>query len=358
MGRKPTRWTNLPTGMRARVRGERIYYFLDTGGKPRKEIPLGTDYVLAVQKWGELTSSRRPAGGEYTFPDAVTEYRLKVMPGKAPRTQVDNEKELAWLLKFFGSPPAPLASIDPVHIRQYMDWRVEQATKQERKRRPDAQIANTFGQVRANREKALFSHIWNFARERGMTNLANPCAGIKGFKERGRDVLVSDDLLARIEEHAGAPLRFALRLAALTGQRPGDVLNMSEAHISEGMLYVTQGKTRAKLRIAVVGELAALVLEICAYKSQFPVRALSLLVNEEGQAMTRYMLRTRFDAARKAAGITPAQFQFRDLRAKAATDVDEATGTKGAQALLGHTTEGMTTHYVRHKAGRKVNPVR
>ncbi len=92
--------------------------------------------------------------------------------------------------------------------------------------------------------------------------------------------------------------------------------------------------------------------------AQFTVRALPLLVNEAGQPLTRYMLRDRFDATREAAGIPKADFQFRDLRATAATAVDETGGTKQAQALLGHTTEGMTAHYIRHKAGRKVGPIK
>lgn len=56
--------------------------------------------------------------------------------------------------------------------------------------------------------------------------------------------------------------------------------------------------------------------------------------------------------------IAKADFQFRDLRATAATAVDEESGTRSAQALLGHTTEGMTAHYIRHKVGKKVKPVR
>lgn len=77
-----------------------------------------------------------------------------------------------------------------------------------------------------------------------------------------------------------------------------------------------------------------------------------------GQPLTKHRLRDRFDAAREAADIPKAEFQFRDLRATAATAVDETSGTKQAQALLGHTTEGMTAHYIRHKFGKKVQPVR
>lgn len=60
--------------------------------------------------------------------------------------------------------------------------------------------------------------------------------------------------------------------------------------------------------------------------------------------MTTRMLRTRFDAARNAAGIDKKLFQFRDLRANAATEMDDAGGIRQTQALLGHTTEGMTAN--------------
>jgi hypothetical protein len=38
-------------------------------------------------------------------------------------------------------------TIEPVNIRQYMDWRK--------------------AKIRANREKALFSHIWNYSQGQG-----------------------------------------------------------------------------------------------------------------------------------------------------------------------------------------------
>jgi integrase len=370
VGRKPTRWTNLPRGMRARPRGRLVHYYLDTGGKPRKEIPLGSNYVLAVQKWAELTSRKASAVVAGTFAEVLEHYWQNVVPTKAPLTQAGNEVEKVWLLRFFNDPPAPLDAIEPKHIRKYMDWRVKEARKaaeaRNEQRRKEGKtlvpIPPKVGHVRANREKALFSHIWNYAREQGFTKLPNPCLGIKGFREEGRDAYVDDDLLARVMQHAGKPLQFALRLAHLTGQRPGDVLRMSEADIAGDVLRVRQGKTKMKLRIVVEGELKALLEEILAYKTSCTptskVRVLALLVNEKGERLTAGMLRNRFDDAREAAGIDKALFQFRDLRAKAATETDDETGTRGAQALLGHTTESMTANYIRHKSGKKVKPLR
>lgn len=40
------------------------------------------------------------------------------------------------------------------------------------------------------------------------------------------------ELVQRVLAVAGMPLRFAIRLAEVTGQHPGDVLRMGEQHIS------------------------------------------------------------------------------------------------------------------------------
>ena len=377
MGRNPSRWANLPRGMRARPRGNKVFYYLDTGKRPRKEIPLGDDYTAAVEQWSALTcrpepetAHAQPAGdlklapgsARTTFLDAVAGYRKHVLPTKASATQHDNQRELVFLLRFFGGDsPAPLDEIQPVHIRQYLRWRVGEAKRLAQKKHPGKPVPDNLGHVRANREKSLFSHIWNYARGDGLTSMPNPCAGIKGFNEEGRDTVPDDALMQRALEAADKPLRFALRLAELTGQRPTDVRTMNESQISGGVLHVKQGKTKAKLRIVIEGALAQLLDEIGAYKdavyAKHPalVRSSALLVTERGKPLSYNMLRDRFDNAREQAGIDKALFQFRDLRAKAATDTDETSGTRTAQAILGHTTETMTAHYIRHKAGKKVH---
>jgi len=51
-------------------------------------------------------------------------------------------------------------------------------------------------------------------------------------------------------------------------------------------------------------------------------------------------------------------FQFRDLRANAATDTEEKSGMQTAQNQLGHTTSTMTEHYVRHRRGKLIGPTK
>ena len=107
----------------------------------------------------------------------LEQYWIDVIPAKAPRTQADNEDQRAWLLRFFNDPPAPLENIEPVHVRQYLDWSVKtkraaaEARNAQRRKdgKPPIAISAKHGQVQANREKALFSHVFNYARDHGYT---------------------------------------------------------------------------------------------------------------------------------------------------------------------------------------------
>lgn len=369
MGRAPTRNRNLPAGMRARHRGKKTYYYLDTGAKPRHEIPLGQDYVAAVRQWAELTSSEKPPGAIATFRQVAEAYVRDVIPTKALGTQDLNLRELAMLYRFFDVPPVALESVEPIHIRQYLNWRVKWtldekvAMNVERvKRGTEAvKVTGKEGQVPANREKALFSHIWNYAREKGITAKANPCAGIKGYKESGRDIYIEDQVYIAVHDAAEEPLRDALDLAYLVGQRPADVLKIARSDIKDNAIWLKQNKTGKKLRVSIVGELAVLIERIKSRK----VASLKLITASGGNPMTRYELRGAFDRARIAAAAAHPdlaeeirKFQFRDLRAKAGTDTEEESGMEAAQNQLGHTTQAMTAHYVRHRRGKLVNPTK
>lgn len=371
MGRKPTINRNLPTGMRVRRRKYGTYYYLDAGivdGK-RKEIPLGPEYIEAVRKWAELTASESKARAVITFRHAAERYQREVIPTKATGTQANNLKELASLYKFFDDPPVALDEIKPVHIRQYLDWRVQTTIankvaaneRRGREGKPILKVSKTDGSVVANREKALFSHIWNFARSKGITDKANPCAGVKGFTEKGRDVYVEDRVYKAIYDAADGPLQDAMDLAYLTGQRPADVYKITRADIKDGALWLRQNKTGAKLRITIEGDLATLLDRINSRK----VSGMHIITMEDGVPMTRSRMRSALDRARtKASLVNPdlaaeiKQSQFRDLRAKAATDKDDMQGIAAAQVQLGHSTQAMTQHYVRHRKGKLVTPTK
>jgi integrase len=204
--------------------------------------------------------------------------------------------------------------------------------------------------VRANREKALFSHIFNKAREWGYTTAPNPCQGMKGFKETGRDRYVTDEEFERVKAQAHFTVADAMDLALLTGQRPADVLKIKRSDIRDGALWIVQNKTGARLGIEITGELAALIDRINAR----PRQAISahLIQDETGQPLSEFALRSRFDKAREAAKVS---FQFRDIRAKTATDTGDLAHS---QQLLAHRNRDMTEHYIRARTGAKVRPLR
>lgn len=89
---------------------------------------------------------------------------------------------------------------------------------------------------------------------------------------------------------------------------------------------------------------------------------MTLLADPKGQQLKHSSyFRSQFKLARdrterRAAeiGIKFARFQFRDLRAKSASDLESMSGTR---KLPGHSTESMTAKYVRTRVGEKVSPV-
>lgn len=343
MGRRPHKPGSIARLRERKKASGRTFYYYDAGGKPRKEIPLGSDYGLAVMKYATFERDRTSTAlvqQVLTFRYVAEKYLVEVVPTKSQATQKDNIREMKKLMEFFDDPPAPLETIQPQHVRQYLRWR-------------------SSAPVRANREKALLSSVWNFARDTGYTALANPCAGIKGNKETGRDVYVEDSLFQKVYEAADVGLRDAMDLAYLTGQRVNDTRIMDERDVRDGQIWVLQGKTKAKRRIEIIGELKQLIDRIMARKAGHKVRSTRLIVTEDGTPMSVAMLRARFDLAREAAGVEKSAFQLRDLRAKAGTDKAESSGDiLQARDQLGHTTVVMTEQYIRERKGKKVTPTR
>ena len=327
MGRRRTKNLDLPPRMHL---SDGAYYYVTTT-KPRRWLPLGKDRTAALVEWARIEGAQRPAETG-TLKAAWQRYSSDVLPTKAARTQADNLKEADRLLAVFGA--MSLDAITPQHVRQYLDLRGQSA------------------KIRATREKALLSHLFNKAREWGMTNAPNPCAGIKGWSAK-RDRYITDEEYAALYAQAVEPLRDALDLALLTGQRPADVLRMDRTMLRDGAIWVRQGKTGKKLRIAIEGELAAVIKRCQARAAQHAIASIYLLNNERGQRYTAPMLREDFEQARAKAGLR--DIQFRDLRAKAATDLDSL---ERAQGLLGHANRAMTEHYTKDRIGEKVRPLR
>jgi integrase len=342
MGRKSTKHMNLPKHMRKRVqRSGRVYYYFDTGAKPRKEIPLGDDYFMALRRYAELNQIEKTA--EPTFGDVIVKYVAEVLPTLATSTQATHKSDMKHLQAEFAE--FSLSQIKPITIDDFLKKHKDKPTT-------------------ANRCKRLFSALWNRARRWGYTDAENPCRGVDGHSLKKREVYITDEVYAAVRSHASEALQEAMDFSYLTGQRPGDALKARMDDIEDGTLAVAQGKTGKRLRIAIVGELADLIERIKARKANHKTVHAQILMVRDGQPMTKQILRDQFTAAKAAAAekhpeLADAikEFWFYDLRAKAADDTSIKRGEQAASDLLGHDSVKTTRkHYLRR--GKIVTPVR
>ncbi|MBK8916392.1 MAG: tyrosine-type recombinase/integrase [Phycisphaerales bacterium] len=331
MGRPRLNDRHLP--IRMRRRGKR-YYYRARGGQ---ETPLGPDLAQARVKWAELENL--PLSADSRFAAIADKFERDVIPTKATRTRKDYKRHLAVLRMVFDE--MPMAAIAPHHVRRYLNLRMKASL------------------VQSNRERAVLSLLFNWARGEGIVNIPNPCVGIHGKKEAAREVYVDDAAYAAVWAVAGAPVRDAMDLARLTGQRPADVLRMARTDVRDGCLEVRQAKTGKRLRIEVTGELAGVISRILARSTEAgaerKVSSVYLVQDDKGQPITYWRFVKMFAAARAAAGQA---WQFRDLRAKAGTEKTDELGPREAQRLLGHASMTTTETYIRNRRGDRVKPLK
>ncbi|MDG9930339.1 MULTISPECIES: integrase [unclassified Pseudomonas] len=309
------------------------YYYngRDENGK-RVETPLGSYLDAARTEWARLERSAEPPKPKHLMGAIFDRYEREIIPGKSPRTQQDNRNELKQLRKAFEN--APIDAITPHVVAQYRDART---TK-----------------TRGNREIALLSHVINIAREWGLTDKENPCARVRRNKEKARDYYAADDVWGCVYAHAVQELRDAMDLAYLTGQRPADSIKPILADLTKEHMLVAQGKTTKRLRIRLRsddGELTGLgrfIEGLLERRKLAGIRSSPLITNPNGLRLSYAMLRNRWNEARARAAKAAdddgdrslaeriRSFQFRDIRPKAASEIEDLTA---ASRLLGHSKE-------------------
>lgn len=324
---------------------ESFYYNGRSSTGARVQIPLGKDLDAAKRKWAELECL--PVAADETKMQFIFDrYEREIVVTKAFKTQKDNLGCLKQLRSVFSA--GPIDAITPQHIALYRDKRS--------------------AKVRANREIALLSHVFNLAREWGCTAKENPCRGVRKNKETPRDYYADDEVWSAVYAMAPEELQDAMDLNYLTGQRPADVLKMRLTDIKDGAIEVQQNKTKKKLRIlldddGVRTELGNVIDRIKGRSRK--VSSLFLIATPQGKQLNKWTLRARFDAVRAAAAAAAEEnkqedlakriraFQFRDIRPKAASELPLAHASK----LLGHT-EHEITEKVYRRVGEVVKPVK
>ena len=113
-------------------------------------------------------------------------------------------------------------------------------------------------------------------------------------------------------------------------------------------MVLRQGKTGNRVGIRIEGQLKAVLERIQARPRA--VQTMFLIADKRGQRLSQAQVYYAFVQAKGTA-----DWQMRDLRAKAATDSPDLATAKG---LLGHSTEQTTANVYRRNKGNTVGPLK
>jgi integrase len=212
---------------------------------PLKWVTLGKDFAAAVKPSGSLPLD------DTIHSESESESDSLITLDRLWQRYIDGE--------LFKKARRTIDDLSPADIRKYLDLRGQTAT------------------IRANREIALLSSVLNRVREWGMMEQPNPCAGARKHREQGRDRYVSDDELRAVYSEADQAVRNVLDLAYQLGLRVSDLFAMRLTDKVDDLLVVNTAEAKAKLRVALLGELAVFIQQLRA--SPRAAGVTSILVN-------------------------------------------------------------------------------
>jgi integrase len=198
---------------------------------------------------------------------------------------------------------------------------------------------------RAINEMALLSHVFTVAVEWGEVD-ANPCKEIRKKRPKPRRRYVTEAEYQAAYKIMPPMIQCAMDLAVLTALRPSDLLGLQRSNLTDEGIRVHTQKNGKDL-ITWSDELEAVVKRAWQLPPRFRQH---LIANRRGKPYSisgfisiwyRYMQK----ALRAKDNGMNETFQFRDLRAKSASD-DTA---ESATARLGHNDPKLTESVYRRK---------
>jgi len=211
-------------------------------------------------------------------------------------------------------------------------------------------IINKIGHIRpgmGNLTRAVMCRVMHLAVKQGIRK-DNPFLGIEAFKT-GEHHTWTDAELDQFESkwQLGTRQRLAYALLLHTGQRVGDVAKMSRADITDGMIYVVQEKTGAKVWVPIAPELER------AMKT-YPAKGLTLIGDAAGRPIKRAALSLLMRSAIKQAGLS-SRCVSHGLRKAAMRRLAEHDATdKQIAAVSGHKTLKEVERYTKAADQKKL----
>lgn len=293
---------------------------------------LGRDYGEALRLWAEREGEQLKPG--QNVGEAIDRYFIDALPQLGERTQQDYRRSLSLLREVFGG--MNLDAVKPMHIAQFLD----QAT----------------AKVSANRHIAVLSAVYRHAVRWGWVD-RNPCQGVSRNKEKARDRYIEDHELNAAIKAAPKAMSLALQFAYLTALDLNDMLSLRHSDIVEQdgkrVIASARGKTGRKVTVLLTPALEDIITETKRCKDR--PGSVYIFPNRQGQRYTSDGFRTNWQVFKRKQGI---DWRWKDLRAKALTDVSRERGRDAAQALAAHASGNTTEVYIRARDRVIVKPVK
>jgi integrase len=318
LGRKRTRNFDLPPHMA--MKGGRYYYVCN--GKPRVWIPLGTDRARALRLWAEHEAG--PQVG-LSVGDLVQRYIDRQSDDLAPGSIKQYRSFQRAIAQAF---PIPAGQLTAQHVAIWRDLPKQRARK-----------GYVTGCI------AVLRSAFLLGAEQG---LCVPLV-VRGWTMAPRDRYLTDEEYIAIRERAPEWLQIAMDLGYLTAARRSDLLALRWDALTGTHLTMRQQKTGQRMSFTITTDMSS----VLARAKQRRVLGLTVIARPSGKPMTVGALGAAWRSACKEAGVVA---QFRDIRAKAATDAKK--GGQDYQTLLGHANPAMSERYIKRREAVIAEPVR
>jgi integrase len=272
--------------------------------------------------------------------ELAARYQAEEMDHLADRTHHDYCRNIEIICELWGDRDAE--DLKARELGQYMDVRR--------------------GRIQRGKVVTVLANIYRLAVAKWYVIEHNPTRDLIMPKSKPRTRYVTDAEYQAVRGIASPALQIAMDLAYITGQRQGDIVNMTWEQIeaepgpeSYGKLFLTQGKTSKQLAINITEALKDILLRARKRPPMLP--RLYVVRTRTGEGFSSAGMRALWQRTiRKALRLKliESKFTFHDLRAKCASD---NLDIQAASNLLGHQNVQMTKT-VYDRSVRIVEPLR
>ncbi len=342
------------------------YYFVRAVGARRVWEPLTRIDEGLPALYRALAAKETERVADDRMPALIADWQREVMTRHAEKTQRDDIARCGWIARAFAEFRAQ--DVRAPDVAEFLAaWRDKPRTH--------------------NALRALLRELMRYSIERGYRE-DNPVAHVRTMSTPARTRYLTDSEVRRIkaaalrgadgrQTRAGRMLCALVDVLYLTGQRPGDVLEIrwqrdpddaDAPHVTDAGLRFRPAKTRAKTGAAVLVEwtprlrdavqrLRVLQAErLVARRADQRIVSGYLFTVIGGAPMSYWGASSLWRRAVARAGVADAE--LRDIRAKALTDTAERHGIEAARVQGAHSTQGQTADYVRHRKPQKTGATR